>query len=84
MSQIFIEDITEEMRDELGDGAKDSIFLSVIDGMKINRAIIDEHNFLVTDKHGIFVDDDNYNRVRGIVEERYKELKEKFNGKTTE
>lgn len=85
MSQVYIEDITEDMVDSLGEGAKGSVFLSVVDGMKINRAILDGINFLVTDQDGTFVtNEDEYQRVFNHVLAEYKKLvKEKTNGKTT-
>ena len=70
MSQVYIENITENHRFKYGDVAKDTVALSVIDGMTIYHVMIDENNFFVANQKDEFIGDDEiYNKVKGYVNE---------------
>ena len=70
MSQVHIEDITENHHNKYGDIAKDTVALSVIDGMTIYHVMIDENNFIVANEKDEFIgDNETYNKVKGYVNE---------------
>lgn len=71
MSQVYIEDITENHHERYGDAAKDTVALSVIDGMTIYHVMIDENNFLVANQYDEFISGDSevYSKVKGYVNE---------------
>ena len=70
MSQVHIENITENHRFKYGDVAKDTVALSVIDGMTIYHVMIDENNFFVANQKDEFIgDNETYNKVKGYVNE---------------
>ena len=70
MSQVYIENITENHHNKYGDIAKDTVALSVIDGMTIYHVMIDENNFIVANEKDEFIgDNETYNKVKGYVNE---------------
>ena len=70
MSQVHIENITENHHYRYGDVAKGTVALSVIDGMTIYHVMIDENNFIVANEKDEFIgDNETYNKVKGYVNE---------------